>query len=532
MVALIMIALRCAIRTLALLARARTLALAAFLLPAVGMQAAWAAPDYLDGAIAQSYAIQCGTGNLFPSYTAQVGYQGDPTNNKPATYDVYYVRVVVANVTTPCVDNNTITVNLYLPSDTALAIDPTANQTVKCLVQFSTGGPQQNAAECPAQLSPSPDRSIPILQNTGKADWYTPFPRTWEFQIPVRSTKAFSGGLLWAKVIANGDTIVAQQVVTVFPRVPSISYPSPSTNPNGPAPAVCIDDTVHCHTDAQCTTADPVCFCAPTIQSIAVLNGTGDAGALFFDLGDALGKYQLSTDKAENPQAGQQIWSNWAPYPLGAGKTYHWRARFHDAVTGTDVATGVDQSFKAPAAPWTNVHFCGPAALASLSFALNETIGFADPPPYTPDETAPAAADEGQPITLKMGGQDQIVETPRHPDTTKSEALLSFNLPAGRSVEVSFDFWWEHLLGPSNMRIDLGFVLDRVAQPCSRYDTATTIRHSQRFDNLPGGMHKLKVQARGVLVNGPPEPVRICGTDCYFSNATNIATLAATLLPR
>ena len=110
-------------------------------------------------------------------------------------------------------------------------------------------------------------------------------------------------------------------------------------------------------------------------------------------------------------------------------------------------------------------------------------------------------------------------------------------MPANHSAKAILNFWFSYPT-PSQMQLDLRFVLDGNPQPWTRFSAGNPPQPPQletTFDGLSFGTHILAIQARSVLANGPPMEVRLCGTsDCRFrddgSSVTN-ATVTVNAVP-
>lgn len=312
---------------------------------------AQAASQYLDSDIKRSQITNCGSiaiGNPQKEYGmgVYVGYYGDPSKSQPAVGDVYYAHIVLAALGNAC-SGQAAYVDITLPPDTILAID--SDHKVYCFRnnQAIPGG-------CPQTLNPSSRIStepntfaIQSPQNFWALNQDpTPTATTlWEFQVPLKTTKGFVNQSLKAPIkIVDGNsspTLVPSRAVTVFAADPSIQYPTPSTvfkTPTHP----CTEGG-QCRIDSECGPAK-ICICGQSVMSTAIINTHRLGGTLYCDLGVDQ-NYGLFSDRASIPSnmGTYKPSTDWSPFSLQPGKTYHWRARFQTDDQKTYL--GIDQTF-------------------------------------------------------------------------------------------------------------------------------------------------------------------------------------------
>lgn len=309
---------------------------------------AQAAPQYLDSEIQRSQITNCQSSQTEYGMGVYVGYYGDPSKSQPAVGDIYYAHIVLAALGNACLGQAAY-VDITLPPNTTLAID-----SVHKVYCFRNNQP--TAGGCPQTLKPSSristDPGTFAIQSP--QDFWAlnqdPLPTsatttTWEFQVPLRSTKGVVNLSLKAPIrVADGNlnpTLVPSRAVTVFAADPSIEYPSPSTIFKPPTHP-CTDGG-QCRTDSECGPAK-ICICGQSVMSNAILNTRGLGGTLYFDLGDDQ-NYRLFSDPASIP-SNMGIYTpstNWLPFNLQPGKIYHWRGRFQASNQRTYL--GVNQTF-------------------------------------------------------------------------------------------------------------------------------------------------------------------------------------------
>lgn len=152
-------------------------------------------------------------------------------------------------------------------------------------------------------------------------------------------------------------------------------------------------------------------------------------------------------------------------------------------------------------------------ALGALGFGLDQSIAFTGTSQNTNSDGAPVK------VSALAGS---------------AEAMLPVYLPSQRNLAAAFSFWFTYPSGPSSMGLDLRFVLDggTAVTPWTRFRPFSAPQLNATFPNVPAGHHKIEVQARGVLISGPPISIRLCGTsDCYFAQRRTDATLSASAAP-
>ena len=97
--------------------------------------------------------------------------------------------------------------------------------------------------------------------------------------------------------------------------------------------------------------------------------------------------------------------------------------------------------------------------------------------------------------------------------------------PEGQWLVLNFDGFGYQSSSPSVMGVDIRFVID--GNPTRAFRVArlpNIVRHVE--DLLPGGSHLITIEVRGVLLNGPPGPVRFFGTGRLLVQAKLARTYA------
>lgn len=290
------------------------------------------APDavqYYDGMIHYSSIINCVSiiqGLPYSEFGmgAYVGFAADPANGLPGPNQVYYIHIVLAGLGNSCAGQRAW-IEFALPSGTSLAI----SQANKIHCYFD--GAAIPAGECPNSVQGSSFHpgafAYPSVDSANAYTWPVPQGRFIEIQVPVTSSSALTNVQLTGYILpldGNGSSwLTPSQGVYVFSSLPSVLYPSDSTQRQG----------------------SPV---TGYISTTWVYNH-GLAGNIYFDLGLAANVYTLFSDgpvaipiQGQPAASAYSAWSDWTPYPLLPNTTYHWRARF---VTASQTYTGADQTF-------------------------------------------------------------------------------------------------------------------------------------------------------------------------------------------
>ncbi|MEI7742828.1 MAG: hypothetical protein WCK58_03635 [Chloroflexota bacterium] len=274
---------------------------------------------WFDGAAVTSTVTNCasiGTGYDFTELGASVttGFQADVSNAAPGAGQVYYVRVHIDGVGSPCGGQKAV-VDMMLPPSTTAATS--VAHPIICWA--SKGVTWVQTASCPTSLGASTTTpgALAILPATGTS-WSVSTGGGWEFQVPVVSSTTLSNAQLAAYVqMQDGNanpTLAATRGVHVFGSTPAVFYPGPST-------------TLVTRTSAR-TTAEVFTH--------------GQAGTVYFQLGLSTfygTTYSQSVGAGIN---GLEVTHDWGS--LSAQTDYHVRAYFEG--DGLIDYYGADQTFR------------------------------------------------------------------------------------------------------------------------------------------------------------------------------------------
>lgn len=296
------------------------------LVPAEGrMAAAAATPQWIDGPFSNTTYFNVITGTTGILTNEWVGYWGTTDVSYPKTGELYYGRVVMANVGT---QNTAVTPNIVLPRGTFFDINPNdPSRKVRCYVwNFTTDATAEfGDADCDQQPSPGPfGAQFAPSGSVHNGVWHVPPGWAIVVVFPIFSKAELSGlasgqaACMIGSVFAAGSNEVwdapgpgdtcpvpsgrgAYQGVFVAFNPPTIAYPSPAA------------------TNVTATTA----------RLHATLRTYYDPGTVFFDLGPTPAYGQVDSGPINDSSHTFQLTSDWSG--LQPGTTYHWRVRFRDS---------------------------------------------------------------------------------------------------------------------------------------------------------------------------------------------------------
>jgi uncharacterized repeat protein (TIGR02543 family) len=283
-----------------------------------------AAQKWLDGGMQTTSHLNCISGSIEMLSDELIGYWGDDQATWPAVGDVFYTRVMMANVGNVCSGYYAAHMELILPAGTALAID--AANPIRCYAnRFSD--PPGAANNCPTSLSVG---SYGYNLDSTAGPWALPMGWMIQVWVPIYSTKKMSGIATndylqaYTKAIdgSGNPTDVVKQGLFVADNLPTVAYGTPSSTK--------VSD-VAAHSEAY-------------VWNHYV------GGNAWFDLGTTTAYgYTDSPVPISSSANGYIVYDDWNPGLLAPSTTYHWRVRFVDA-TGL-IYNGVDQTFTTASGP-------------------------------------------------------------------------------------------------------------------------------------------------------------------------------------
>jgi hypothetical protein len=144
---------------------------------------------------------------------------------------------------------------------------------------------------------------------------------------------------------------------------------------------------------------------------------------------------------------------------------------------------------------------CQSTAATSFTFTLGQTIAFSG--------TSATTTSEG-PFVEVQGSRTNFT----------TSTMRSLNL------KLSHYFWYP--TGYSQMQLDLRFMIDGVEAARTRVNRYSTLA-DVAVANVGSGVHTLWVEARSVLVNGPPTTTYLSGYESNGCGGANCVPSAATL---
>lgn len=151
-----------------------------------------------------------------PGAAAYVGYYADPDAGDPQTNVLYQVHIVVKGMGLPCTGGQFASIEIALPPNTSIDTSSVPIQCYRNGQAYTSGCPQSlqsSALHSDTWFIPSPDAPYHV--------WELAQGRTWEFQIPVRSTSVLSNATLQGYVGLLYD--IACNATTCWPTTGTIN---------------------------------------------------------------------------------------------------------------------------------------------------------------------------------------------------------------------------------------------------------------------------------------------------------------------